>query len=259
MLLRVYDAQLRPVPYVEELYEQQEFLRKVPLPRIDKPFEPDGELVYVEISKHTNKKLTDGTITVEEATSLLVNAPLRWWISGGHALELYMGERWRPHEDIDIGICRQDAGAQREDAERGDEANERQPDEGDRRTRVRHVCGVRGDVQRVGIRRIEYIAGHADGAEVGVELARELGEAQLQRVLGGVGDQHHRPLEAEEADAEGVAVAAPALLHEGERAEGPAQGLDQRAVVRFGRQGHRQENRTVGDDVLPLAGQLASA
>jgi hypothetical protein len=50
-------------------------------------------------------------LTVEEATSLLANAPLRWWISGGHALELYMGERWRTHEDLDIGICRRDAGA----------------------------------------------------------------------------------------------------------------------------------------------------
>ena len=49
-------------------------------------------------------------LSVDEATSLLEDAPFRWWISGGHALELYMGERWRTHDDLDIGICRQDAG-----------------------------------------------------------------------------------------------------------------------------------------------------
>ena len=48
-------------------------------------------------------------LSVEDAASLLEDAPFRWWISGGHALGLYMGEHWRTHEDLDIGICRQDA------------------------------------------------------------------------------------------------------------------------------------------------------
>ena len=36
-------------------------------------------------------------------------APFRWWLTGGLALEEYAKESWRAHEDIDIGICRQDA------------------------------------------------------------------------------------------------------------------------------------------------------
>ena len=61
---------------------------------------------------------------------------------------------------------------------------------------------------------------------------------------GRVGDQHHRPLEAEEAEAEGVAVALAALLHEGQRPEGPAQRLDQRIARGFGRQRHVPKDRT---------------
>lgn len=33
----------------------------------------------------------------------------RWWISGGHALELHTGRSWRDHSDTDIGVLRQDA------------------------------------------------------------------------------------------------------------------------------------------------------
>jgi len=33
----------------------------------------------------------------------------RWWLSGGLALEQFTGVSWREHDDIDIGICRQDA------------------------------------------------------------------------------------------------------------------------------------------------------
>ena len=38
-------------------------------------------------------------------------APLAepWWIAGGWALDLFLGEMTRPHNDIDVGIFRRDA------------------------------------------------------------------------------------------------------------------------------------------------------
>lgn len=44
--------------------------------------------------------------SVEQAGLLFAEAPFRWWISGGHALELHVGETWRSHEDLDVGGCR---------------------------------------------------------------------------------------------------------------------------------------------------------
>ena len=35
-------------------------------------------------------------------------AELRWWISGGVALELHTGRTWRQHGDSDVGILRVD-------------------------------------------------------------------------------------------------------------------------------------------------------
>jgi hypothetical protein len=32
----------------------------------------------------------------------------RWWVSGGLALELFVGRSWRDHDDTDIGILRDD-------------------------------------------------------------------------------------------------------------------------------------------------------
>ena len=43
------------------------------------------------------------------AIDLFGDAPFRWWVSGGHALELHAQRSWRSHDDIDIGICRNDA------------------------------------------------------------------------------------------------------------------------------------------------------
>ena len=45
------------------------------------------------------------------AVELFDAAPFRWWVSGGHALELHLGRSWRSHEDTDIGIMRRDASA----------------------------------------------------------------------------------------------------------------------------------------------------
>jgi hypothetical protein len=36
------------------------------------------------------------------------SAPFRWWVSGGRALELHLQRSWRPHEDIDVGVVRED-------------------------------------------------------------------------------------------------------------------------------------------------------
>jgi hypothetical protein len=33
-------------------------------------------------------------------------APFRWWVTGGHALELHLGRSWRTHDDTDIGVVR---------------------------------------------------------------------------------------------------------------------------------------------------------
>jgi hypothetical protein len=42
--------------------------------------------------------------SVEEAVRVFADAPFRWWIAGGHALELHVGYQWRTNEDFDVGI-----------------------------------------------------------------------------------------------------------------------------------------------------------
>lgn len=46
-----------------------------------------------------------------DTIALLRLAPFRWWVCGGHALELHLGRSWREHDDIDIGISLADAPA----------------------------------------------------------------------------------------------------------------------------------------------------
>jgi hypothetical protein len=48
-------------------------------------------------------------LRVDEAVQLFAGAPFRWWVTGGHALELHLGRSWREHGDFDVGICRRDA------------------------------------------------------------------------------------------------------------------------------------------------------
>ena len=48
-------------------------------------------------------------LTVEDVARLFADAPMRWWISGGHALVLHLGHDWRDHADIDVGIVRDEA------------------------------------------------------------------------------------------------------------------------------------------------------
>ena len=42
--------------------------------------------------------------------ALFEPATFRWWVSGGIALELHLGDGWRDHDDTDVGICRRDTG-----------------------------------------------------------------------------------------------------------------------------------------------------
>lgn len=44
--------------------------------------------------------------SVEQVVLLFGGAPFRWCISGGHALERHVGDAWRGHEDLDVGVCR---------------------------------------------------------------------------------------------------------------------------------------------------------
>ena len=48
-------------------------------------------------------------LSVAETVALFQPAAFRWWLSGGHALEAHFGERWRSHDDTDVGIVRQEA------------------------------------------------------------------------------------------------------------------------------------------------------
>ena len=59
-----------------------------------------------------NVQIPDDTNTVPlhpfEVLSLLGDAPFRWWIAGGWAIDLFLGKQTRPHFDIDIAIARDD-------------------------------------------------------------------------------------------------------------------------------------------------------
>ena len=50
---------------------------------------------------------------LEEAVLLFAVFPGRWWITGGHALELHLGRSWRAHADTDVSVLRQDSAALR--------------------------------------------------------------------------------------------------------------------------------------------------
>jgi hypothetical protein len=50
-------------------------------------------------------------LDLEEVIATFSSASFRWWISGGHALDLHMGGTWRHHEDTDVGVLRHDVGS----------------------------------------------------------------------------------------------------------------------------------------------------
>jgi hypothetical protein len=47
-------------------------------------------------------------LSLEATVASFRGAPFRWWISGGHALELHLGRSWRDHEDMDVSVARRD-------------------------------------------------------------------------------------------------------------------------------------------------------
>jgi Aminoglycoside-2''-adenylyltransferase len=49
------------------------------------------------------------SVTPAEVLEWLAPLSVPWWIAGGWALDLYLGEVTRPHGDIDVGIFRCDA------------------------------------------------------------------------------------------------------------------------------------------------------
>ncbi len=50
-------------------------------------------------------------MAVDEVVSHLAGAPFRWWLSGGHALDLHLGYSWREHSDTDVGLVFGEVGA----------------------------------------------------------------------------------------------------------------------------------------------------
>lgn len=46
---------------------------------------------------------------VDEVVERFAGAEFRWWLAGGRALELHLGDCWRGHDDTDVGLCRRDA------------------------------------------------------------------------------------------------------------------------------------------------------
>jgi lincosamide nucleotidyltransferase A/C/D/E len=45
-------------------------------------------------------------MALDDVAGLLASTPIRWWFTGGIALELHAGRSWRSHDDIDVGLCR---------------------------------------------------------------------------------------------------------------------------------------------------------
>lgn len=45
-------------------------------------------------------------LSVDEVAQLFIGASFRWYLAGGHALELAVGGSWRDHHDVDVGVRR---------------------------------------------------------------------------------------------------------------------------------------------------------
>lgn len=50
-------------------------------------------------------------LPVAEVVAVFAGASFRWFIAGGHALEMAVGRVWRPHGDIDVGVPRSEVPA----------------------------------------------------------------------------------------------------------------------------------------------------
>lgn len=47
-------------------------------------------------------------LSVDDIAALFSTAPFVWFVAGGHALELAVGRSWRDHDDIDVGVRREE-------------------------------------------------------------------------------------------------------------------------------------------------------
>jgi hypothetical protein len=47
-------------------------------------------------------------LSVEEVAALLGGLPVRWWIAGGQAIDLFVGSSTRQHQDVDVAVLRPD-------------------------------------------------------------------------------------------------------------------------------------------------------
>jgi hypothetical protein len=47
-------------------------------------------------------------LSVAAAVDVFRDATFRWFLAGGHALELALDASWRTQQDLDVGICRSD-------------------------------------------------------------------------------------------------------------------------------------------------------
>ena len=46
--------------------------------------------------------------SLSEVAAVFSRAPVSWWIAGGYAIELAVGDAFRQHEDIDVLLLRRD-------------------------------------------------------------------------------------------------------------------------------------------------------
>jgi hypothetical protein len=47
-------------------------------------------------------------LSVDEVATLLDGLPVRWWIAGGQAIDLFVGSPTRHHQDVDVAVLRSD-------------------------------------------------------------------------------------------------------------------------------------------------------
>jgi hypothetical protein len=46
--------------------------------------------------------------SVDDVATLLDDLPVRWWVAGGQAIDLFVGSSTRRHQDVDVALLRPD-------------------------------------------------------------------------------------------------------------------------------------------------------
>jgi hypothetical protein len=47
-------------------------------------------------------------LSIDEVAEVLGGLSVRWWIAGGHAIDLFVGSSTRHHQDVDVAVLRPD-------------------------------------------------------------------------------------------------------------------------------------------------------